>query len=812
MRGNTHVIQRPSLADLNSYWLATNYLSAAQIYLRENPLLQEPLRPDHIKPRLLGHWGTCPGINLIATHLNRLIVNHDQPTLLITGPGHGAPAVLSNLFLEGSLGERYREYEVDGEGAKNLVRDFSWPGGFPSHLTPATPGTIHEGGELGYALATAFGAAMDNPDLLVACIVGDGEAETGPTATAWHLTKYLNPERDGAVLPIVHLNQYKIASRTIFGAMSDGELRDLFHGYGYEPILIEAHDSENSADEKVPVANHREVANAFDQAIDRIQNLQRCWRNGEGEPRPRWPVILLRSSKGWTVTKELDGERIEGTHRSHQVPVEDPRNDPQHLEALDSWLRSYQPEVLFEEDGSPKPSITHWLPKGARRLGMIPEANGGSIRKPMTIPDWKQYELDIDRNHRGRETASDMKTTGEFLRDVIDRNRGRFRLFCPDELNSNRLGATLDASQRQFVWPTPADDPNIGMQGSVFEMLSEHTCQACMQGYLLTGRHAIFPCYEAFVSIVDSMMGQYAKFLKRSDEIEWRDQVSSFNYLLSSEGWRQDHNGYSHQMPGFLNMLLNKKAQNVRVYLPPDANCLLSTIDHCMRSTGKINLVIASKQPMPQWLSAEEAEEHCRNGLSIWDWASSPADEKIDVVLACAGVYPTAEAVVASRLLRQTIPDLRIRLVNITDLLILEQQSFHPHGLNNEQFDHFFPPGTPVIFNFHGYPSAIKQLLWNRPGHERFRINGYIEEGTTTTPFSLLAANGIDRYTLVDQVLCAGAIERPELRERCVQTRAHFQDVRAEMIRHAQHNGEDMASFTQWEIEPLANAVQGDPT
>ncbi|MCC9655050.1 phosphoketolase [Rhodopirellula halodulae] len=809
---------------LDLYWCATNYLSAAQIYLRENVCLRETLRPDHIKPRLLGHWGTCPGINLIATHLNRLIVERQLSTLLVTGPGHGAPAILSNLFLDGSLGERYSDLRRESGGLRMLIREFSWPGGFPSHLTPATPGAIHEGGELGYALATAFGAALDAPERMVACIVGDGEAETGPTATAWHLTKYLNPLRDGMVLPIVHLNHYKISSRTILGSMSDDELTDLFQGYGYFPILINAGTTGGNHRSQLSVApvqhgeaahvNHAAIAAAFDQAHSKMDELRDDWRrelaHGQQLPnRPGWPVILFRSPKGWTGPAELDGKPIEGTHRSHQIPVPSPRENEEHLKALEQWLRSYQPEKLFDENDRPHAQVVDWLPEGNLRLGMRPESNGGEIRKPLKLPSWRNDSIAVEIGNRGSVVASDMKRAGTLLRKVIQQNRGAFRLFCPDELESNRLTETLEASDRQFVWPTPDQDPNVDLIGSVFEMLSEHTCQALMQGYLLTGRHAVFPCYEAFVSIVDSMMGQYAKFLKRSDEIGWREPVSSFNYLLSSEGWRQDHNGYSHQMPGFLNMLLNKKAQNVRVYLPPDTNCLLSTLDHCLRSTGKINLIVASKQPMPQWLNADEADDHCRRGLSIWDWATSDqtpsgesdGSETPDVVLACCGVYPTSEAIVAARLLRKAVPELKLRLVNITDLLILEEQTFHPHGLDREAFAKYFTEEQPVIFNFHGYPSAVKQLLWNRPNHQRFRINGYVEEGTTTTPFSLLAANGIDRFTLVDQILCAAAVQRPSIRSRLDPIRQQSQRRREEMLSYAQSNGEDVESFSDWEVD-----------
>ncbi len=778
---------------LDQYLRAANYLSASQIYLYENCLLREPLAPRHIKPRLLGHWGTCPGLNLIYTHLNRMISQRDQPVLLVVGPGHGAPAILANLFLEGSLAEHYPEYSRNVEGATKLIRAFSWPGGFPSHLTPATPGTIHEGGELGYALATAFGAAFDNPELMVACVVGDGEAETGPTATAWHCAKYLNPARDGAVLPIVHLNHYKIASRTIFGAMSDEELSQLFSGLGYKPIFVQV---ESEAKDSISI--HNRMSEAMDTAATRIAKIQQDWRYSKHREKPVWPLILLRSPKGWTVTRELDGEAIEGTHRAHQVPIPDPKNQPGHLTALERWLRSYRPDELFANCDSFDAPWLQWLPKGERRMGLIPQSNGGSVRVDLDLPEWKHFAISIDRCKRGSRTENDTKVCGELLRNVIKNNPDRYRIFCPDEMDSNKLTAVFDATNRQFVWPHPPADPNIASSGNVLEILSEHTCQAWLQGYLLTGRHGLFPCYEAFVSIIDSMMGQYAKFLKRAEEISWRRPVSSFNYLLSSEGWRQDHNGYSHQMPGFLNMLLNKKGKNVRIYLPPDANCLLSTVDHCLRSTGKINLIIASKQSMPQWLSAEEASNHCRSGISVWPWASNVTDEEPDIVMACAGVYPTAEAVMAAWTLLDVLPELRLRFVNVTDLLILEQESFHPHGLSDQHFESYFGQKQPVVFNFHGYPSAVQKLLWNRPDRRRFLINGYVEEGTTTTPFSLLAANGIDRYYLIDQVLGLATDERSDLRSKCEGLRAEFQQRRENMLEYAISHGEDHPSFAAW--------------
>jgi xylulose-5-phosphate/fructose-6-phosphate phosphoketolase len=784
----------PAVDGLHAYWRAANYLGAAQIYLRANDLLDEPLRPEHVKPRLLGHWGTVPGINFIYTHLNRLIRERDASVLLVTGPGHGAPANLANLYLEGSLGEFYPEYAHARGGLARLVRAFSWPGGFPSHLTPGTPGTIHEGGELGYALATAFGAAFDNPDLVVACIVGDGEAETGPTATAWHSTKFLNPAADGAVLPVLHLNEYKISSRTVYGAMARDELDALFTGYGYEPIFVEGPD-ERPDDF---AAAHRDMAAAVDRAYALIRDIQRTARGGQRVEKPRWPVIILRSPKGWTGVREMDGEPIQDSYRSHQVPTADVRKNPEHLAALEAWLRSYRPRELFDAGGRPVAAVLANCPKGDRRMGMNPHANGGKLRKELNRPDFRKFAVAVDRP--GAVRASDTSELGKYLAEVVRLNEAdaNFRIVCPDELASNRLQAVLDATKRQFVWPHDPHDEGVGPRGRVLEILSEHTCQGWLQGYLLTGRHGLFPCYEAFVVIVDSMMAQYAKFLKQSAEVPWRKPVSSLTYLLSSEGWRQDHNGYSHQMPGFINTLLNKKARHVRVYLPPDANCLLSTIDHCLTSMDKINLVIASKQPMPQWLSAAEADAHCRDGASIWKWASSELGENPDVVLAGAGVYPTAEVVAAAALLRRDVPELRVRVVNVTDLLILETDTYHPHGLSPRKFNDLFTPDRPVVFNFHGYPSAVKQLLWERPRHERFTINGYREEGTTTTPFSLLAMNGVDRFHVACQAVRAAASRNPAVAAKADAVVDGYKRRLAAARAYAEEHGDDPEDISDW--------------
>jgi xylulose-5-phosphate/fructose-6-phosphate phosphoketolase len=741
-----HGARKTAEHPLARYRRAANYLAAAQIYLQDNVVLAEPLRPTHIKDRLLGHWGTCPGINLVYAHLNRLVRERDANVLLITGPGHGAAANLANLYLEGTLEAFYPDLTRDAAGLERFVRAFSWPGGFPSHLSPPVPGTIHEGGELGYALSTAFGAALDNPGLLVACIVGDGEAETGPTATAWHSPKYLDPATNGAVLPILHLNEFKISSPTIFATMTDGELNDLFTGYGYDPILVDV----GTAPDPDAI-----MAAAMDRAYDAIRAIQQEARSGT-VGRWRWPVLLLRSPKGWTGPDEIDGVAIAGTFRAHQVPAKDARMNPEHLAILERWLRSYRPEELFDADGRPEPDILAVCPEGDGRLGMNPHTRGWAMRRPLDLPPLRDHGVAVPR--QGATTASALERAGAYLADVLRRSERErsFRIVCPDEMSSNLLGAVFTATGRAYAWPvdeTWAQDSQLSPTGRVMEILSEHTCQGWLQGYLQTGRHGLFPCYEAFVTIVDSMANQYGKWLKMSAETPWREPVPSLTYLLTSDTWRQDHNGYSHQGPGFINSLLTKKGSIVRIYLPPDANTLVSTLDHCLASTGYINLVIATKQPLPQWLTMEEAIAHNDAGASIWAWAGHGDPERPDVVLAGAGNVPTIEVLAAAKLLREELPDLAVRVVNVVDLLVLDSVAGHPHRMDDDEFERLFTADRHVIFNFHGYPSAVHQLIYKRANPHRFHVRGYVEEGTTTTPFDMLVRNQTSRYHLVIEAL-----------------------------------------------------------
>ncbi len=776
------------------YRRTTNYLSAAQIYLRDNVLLRTPLQPEHIKDRLLGHWGTSPGINLIYTHLNRLIRQHDLNMFLITGPGHGAPANLANLYLEGTLQEYYPELTLDLAGLGRFIRRFSWPGGFPSHLYPGVPGTIHEGGELGYALATAFGAVMDNPDLIVACIVGDGEAETGPTATAWHSTKYLDPAESGAVVPILHLNGYKISNPTIFGTMGDEELLELFTGYGYRVRIVE--DQDLDAD----------LWTSLDWAYDEIRRIQQAARLQRRINQPRWPMLILRSLKGWTGIKEIDGEPVEGSFRSHQVPAKDAKTNPQSLRLLEDWLRSYHPEQLFDEEGRPAPDVLTQCPKGHRRMGSNPHTFGGRIRRDLDLPDISDHAVPVEEVYtkggcrRGEKSIGNVAQLAEYLKEVVRRNPKSFRIFSPDELESNQLGKVLEVTQRDYQWPVKPHDSHIGPDnGRVLEILSEHTCQAWLQGYLLTGRHGLFPSYESFLGIVTTMMDQYAKFLKMSEEIPWRLPVASLNYLETSTLWRQEHNGFSHQSPGFINTILNKKPGLLRVYLPPDANCLISTVDHCLRSKNYVNLVIANKAPMPQWLSMPDAIAHCRAGASVWQWASIDDGVDPDVVLVGIGDSPTLEVMAAAHILRSEMPELRVRVVNVTDLLVLEEESEHPHGLDAEMFAALFTLDRPVIINFHGYPSAVKQLLFGRPNIHRFRINGYREEGTTTTPFDMSVRNGTSRFHLILQAIRMAVAHNSRVAARASERVHHYEYVLADHRRFIQENGKDPEEIANWE-------------
>ena len=779
-----------ALVLLKLYQRATNYLAAAQIYLQSNVLLREPLRAEDIKPRLLGHWGTCPGINLIYAHLNRLIKQYDIDMFLVTGPGHGAPAVLANLYLESSLQTYYPSLTQDLAGLQQFVREFSWPDGFPSHLYAGLPRTIHEGGELGYALATAFGAVMDNPDLVVACIVGDGEAETGPTATAWHSPKFIDPVESGAVLPIVHINGYKISSPTVYGTMSDQELQDLFHGYGYHPCIVAGNDLNAS------------LFAAMDWAYHLIRSIQKAARSDTPIAQPRWPVILLRSPKGMGGIKEINGERIEGSYRSHQVPAKDAKENPKALKLLEDWLHSYGPQELFDFEGHPDERILQVCPKGKRRIGSNPHTFGGRICQTLKQEDIHRYEVALEQHDqeivRGQKRVSNVQSIVPLLEDIIRHNSHRFRIFSPDELESNKLNV-FEATHRDYQWPLHPWDTDIGSHnGRVLEILSEHTCQGWMQGYALTGRYGLFPSYEAFLGIVATMVDQYAKFIKMSEDFPWRLPVPSLNYIATSTLWRQEHNGFSHQNPGFLNTLLNKKGKMVRIYLPPDANCLISTINHCLKSKNYINLVVSNKLEMPQWLTMDEAIQHCRAGASIWKWASVDEGIDPDVVMVGFSDILTIEVLAAAQLLREEVPALRLRVVNVTDLLVIESESLHPHGLDQEMFDALFTQSAPVIFNFHGYPSALKQLLFHRGDTQRFHINGYQEEGTTTTPFDMLVRNGASRFHLVNQAIRLASAKNPQVAASAMEKISKFDYILRDHHRYIVEHGEDPESIKNW--------------
>ena len=772
---------------IDRYWRAANYLSVGQIYLLENPLLREQLKPEHIKSRLLGHWGTTPGLNFIYAHLNRVIRARDLDIIYICGPGHGGPGMVANTYLEGTYSEIYPSISEDTEGIRKLFRQFSFPGGIPSHAAPETPGSIHEGGELGYALVHAYGAAFDSPDLVVACVVGDGEAETGPLAASWHSNKLLNPQRDGAVLPILHLNGYKIAGPTILGRASDSDLKDLFSGYGYEPFFVEGYE---------PQDMHRQMAATFDAAFDRIKAIQASARNGGAvDGCPRWPMIILRSPKGWTGPKEVDGKKVEGFWRAHQVPVSNCRSDPAHMKILEDWMRSYQPDDLFDAAGRLKPELRALAPTAKRRMGANPHANGGLLRRELVAPAISDYAIDIGR--RGQATAQSTEILGHYLRDMLTLNAEarNFRIFGPDETESNRLGSVFEVTDRVWMENIEAYDVHLAPDGRVMEVLSEHLCQGWLEGYLLTGRHGLFSCYEAFIHIVDSMFNQHAKWLKVSRGLEWRAPVSSLNYLLTSHVWRQDHNGFSHQDPGFIDLVANKRSDTVRIYLPPDANTLLWVGDHCLKTYDRINVIVAGKQPEPQWLTMAEAVSHCEAGAGIWEWAGTEdGSAPPDVVLACAGDVPTLETLAAVDLLRKAIPALRIRVVNVVDLLALQSPDQHPHGLSDETFDRLFTGDRPVIFAYHGYPYLIHRLTYKRSNHGNFHIRGFIEEGTTTTPFDMTVLNELDRYHLALE-----AIARvPGLKEKAADA---VELLRAKLVEHKQYVcefGEDMPEIRNW--------------
>ncbi len=776
-------IQPDHLARMDAYWRAANYLSVGQIYLRDNALLERPLRREDIKPRLLGHWGTTTGLNFLYVHLNRLIVEHDLDMINIIGPGHGGPGLVAHTYLEGSYTERYPAIERDRAGMRRLFRQFSWPGGIPSHVAPETPGSIHEGGELGYSLAHAYGAAFDNPDLIVACIVGDGEAETGPLAASWHSNKFLNPGRDGAVLPILHLNGFKIANPTVLARIGRDELTDLLRGYGHEPIFVEGSD---------PALVHPQLAAALDAALARIRAIQTEARAPSALPmRPRWPMIVFVTPKGWTGPKEVDGKPVEGTWRAHQVPIAK-FDTPEHVAQLEAWLRSYRPEELFDADGKLIDELAALAPTGHRRMGMNPHANGGLLLKPLAMPRFRDHAVAVASPGSVRGEAT--RVLGGLLREVMRRNLEtvNFRLFGPDETASNRLDAVYEASGKTWMAATQAVDENLSPTGRVMEVLSEHMCQGWLEGYLLTGRHGLFSCYEAFIHIVDSMVNQHAKWLKVSAEIPWRVPIASLNYLLTSHVWQQDHNGFSHQDPGFIDHLANKKADIARIYLPPDANCLLSVADHCLRSRGYINLIIAGKAPEWQWLNIEDAVVHCTAGAGIWAWASDAGEP--DVVIACAGDVPTVEALAAVTLLRDYVPDIRIRFVNVVDLMVLQPQSEHPHGLGEQDFADLFTADKPVIFAFHGYPTAIHRLTYKRGNHDGFHVRGYKEEGTTTTPFDMVVLNNLDRYQLA-----LDAIARiPRFRDRvAAETARYWTTMERHKLYIAEH-GEDMPEVQGW--------------
>jgi xylulose-5-phosphate/fructose-6-phosphate phosphoketolase len=784
----TDPLSSDELQRIDAWWRAANYLSVGQIYLLDNPLLREPLTLEHVKPRLLGHWGTTPGLNLLYAHMNRAIVQRDLCAMYVTGPGHGGPGLVASTWLEGSYTEVYPDITRDEEGMRKLFRQFSFPGGIPSHVAPETPGSIHEGGELGYALVHAYGAAFDNPDLLVCCVVGDGEAETGPLAASWHSNKFVDPARDGAVLPVLHLNGYKIANPTLLARIPEDELRSLLEGYGHAPRFVTGDD---------PQAVHQALAAELDGALDEIAEIQRRAREGDdaGE-RPRWPMIVLRTPKGWTGPKEVDGKPAEGTWRSHQVPLSGLATSPEHLRQLEEWMRSYKPEELFDDAGRPRDEDLAVMPAGERRMGANPHTNGGALLRDLRLPDFRDYAVAVPAPAQTSSEA--MRVLGAYLRDVMRDNEdsSNFRVFGPDETASNRLGAVLEETDRAWMAAIEPGDDHLAPDGRVMEVLSEHLCQGWLEGYLLTGRHGVFNCYEAFIHIVDSMFNQHAKWLKVTRGIPWRRPIASLNYLLSSHVWRQDHNGFSHQDPGFIDHVVNKKAEIIRVYLPPDANCLLSVGDHCLRSRHYVNVVVAGKQPSLDFLTIDEAVAHCTRGLGIWPWASSDDGEDPDVVLACAGDTPTLEALAAAAILRERLPDLRVRFVNVVDLMRLQDEHEHPHGLSDAQFDALFTADRPVIFAYHGYPWLIHRLTYRRTNHRNLHVRGYKEEGTTTTPFDMVMLNDMDRYHLVMDV-----IDRvPGLGQRAAGLRQEMVDERLRVRAYTRAHGDDPPEVRDWRL------------
>ncbi len=773
------------LRRMDAYWRAANYLSVGQIYLYDNPLLKQPLKVEHVKPRLLGHWGTTPGLNFLYVHLNRLINEYDLNMIFVVGPGHGGPAVVANTYLEGTYSEIYPNISQDAGGMRRLFKQFSFPGGIPSHDAPETPGSINEGGELGYSLAHAYGAVFDNPDLVAACVVGDGEAETGPLATSWHSNKFLNPVHDGAVLPILHLNGYKIANPTVLARISHEELEELFRGYGYKPYVVAGDD---------PPKMHQEMADTLDRVIKEIKQIQGDARAHGFKERPIWPMIIFRSPKGWTGPEVVDGLPVEGTWRSHQVPLSGLADNPAHLKLLEQWMKSYRPQELFDENGRLKPELAALAPQGNRRMGANPHANGGVLLRDLRLPDFRDYAVAVPSP--GAATAEATRVTGMFLRDVIKLNSDRrnFRIVCPDELESNRLTAVFEATNRVFTGKILKTDEHVAPDGRVMEVLSEHLCQGWLEGYLLTGRHGFFPCYEAFIHIVDSMFNQHAKWLKVSRELTWRRPIASLNYLLTSHVWRQDHNGFSHQDPGFIDHAVNKKADIIRVYLPPDANTLLSVTDHCLRSRNYINIIVAGKQPAPQWLEMDAAVKHCTAGIGIWPWASNDQGCEPDVVMACAGDVPTLETLAAVEILRQHFPELKVRVINVVDLMTLQPQTEHPHGLADRDFDALFTKNKPIIFAYHGYPWLIHRLTYRRTNHDNLHVRGYKEEGTTTTPFDMVVLNDLDRFHLAQDV-----IDRvPSLGARAAYAKQAIRDKLIDHKNYIRKYGQDMPEIRDW--------------